>query len=141
MDNIFQAQRIAIADLCNPMEQVVRHKKFIDCEILGPANILIINQGTGKLVANSFSKFDAVIIANDAVPSSAIAFLDCDFERCTFYNVVLLFQESASENANNLINGMHWITPVPASFKRTPTVLPNDASSSVAKKWKLPWSR
>ncbi len=113
MDAIFQNQRIAISDLANPMEQVVRNKKFLGCEMIGPANLLLLvtHPNAGKFIANNLTKFDAVIIADDAVPESVLEFVDCDFERCAFYNVVLLFREKDAAEANTAVRGMHWISP------------------------------
>lgn len=140
MDTLFQRQRIAIADLSNPMEQVINNKKFIDCEMIGPANILLLTStpGASKIVGNKFNKFDAVVIDNDAAPQSSIAFVDCDFERCSFYNVVLLIQERNAADANNAVNNMHWITPqAPKPITSNP-LLP---APPKLKKGFWPWSK
>jgi hypothetical protein len=140
MDTIFQRQRIAIADLANPMEQIIRNKKFIDCEMIGPANILMLLSapGTGKLIGNTFNKFDAVVISNDAAPQSAMAFVDCDFERCSFYNVVLLIQERNADEANGAIDTMHWITPGAPQVQRP---VPLIAAPIKERKGFWPWMK
>lgn len=117
LDTIFQRQRIDITDLCNPMEQVVKGKKFLDCEMIGPANILFLYSapGSAKIIGNNFSKTDAVCIANHVIPQTAVAFVDCDFERCAFYNVVLLVRDENVDGANSQITGLHWITPQQAA--------------------------
>jgi hypothetical protein len=141
MEAIFQNQRIAISNLANPMEQVVRNKKFLGCEMIGPANLLLLitHANAGKFIDNNLTKFDAVIIADDAVPASALAFVDCDFERCSFYNVVLLIREKDVAEANNSVKGMHWISPnAPAPVGNGPSQ-PVPEGLPPAKKGFLEW--
>ncbi len=40
LDTEFTKQRIKIQDLAHPINKEIRNKKFTDCELIGPANVL-----------------------------------------------------------------------------------------------------
>lgn len=109
MQTIFQNKRIRISDLVNPFEQVVTKKKFINCELIGPANLIPLIGG-GKFASNNFTNSDSVEIREGAIPQNAILLLDCDFESCRFYKVTLLFFRSFREGADTMITNMNWLT-------------------------------
>lgn len=111
MQPIFQNKRIKLTDLINPYDQVVLDKKFINCELIGPANILIIFSGA-KFISNNFDQSDAVEIRDNAVPQNAIAFARCDFEKCRFFKVSMLFQTNSRQAADQLITDLNWLTAV-----------------------------
>jgi hypothetical protein len=111
MDDIFQNKRIKITDLVNPYDQVVMNKKFINCELIGPANIFIVFTNA-KFANNNFDKSDAVEIRDNALPMNAIAFGNCDFEKCRFFKVTMLFQTSSRKFADTIISNMNWLTQI-----------------------------
>lgn len=111
METIFQNKRIMVTDLVNPYDQIVLGKKFINCEIIGPANLLVIFSNA-KFMRNNFADSDAVEIRDNAIPQNAIAFANCDFEGCRFFKVSMLFQSSSRKAADQLISNLNWLTEV-----------------------------
>lgn len=109
MEPIFRNKRIKIIDLINPYDQVVLNKKFIDCEIIGPANILIMFNRS-KFHNNNFERSDSIEIRDDAIPQNATNIVECDFEGCRFFKVSMLFQSSSRKAADELITSQNWLT-------------------------------
>ncbi|QGY80817.1 hypothetical protein [Sphingorhabdus lacus] len=109
MESIFVDKRIKIADLINPYDQIIIGKKFINCELIGPANIIPM-LGNGKFTGNRFDQSDSVEIRNDAKPSNAIGFVDCDIENCRFFRVTIFWQQGARKIADEIITSQNWLT-------------------------------
>lgn len=87
------------------------NKKFINCEIIGPANIFIVF-ANAKFTGNGLEFSDAVEIRDNAIPNNAVAFANCDFEKCRFFKVTMLFQTQARKEADKLITNLHWLTEI-----------------------------
>lgn len=113
LDRLFERKRLSIADLAPPMGGPIRDKTFDNCELIGPANIILAATGGGVLHGNSFSKCDAVATADGAQPETATGFLNCRFVNCHFFNVTLFIHEGVYSTANASIGGLNWITPEP----------------------------
>jgi hypothetical protein len=120
LDRLFERKRISIADLAPPMGGPIRDKTFDGCELIGPANIVMAATGAGVLHGNNFTKCDAVSTADGAQPQTAIAFLDCRFVNCQFFDVTLFIHEGAHTAANQAIGGLNWITPAPGGVVALP---------------------
>lgn len=115
LETVFRNQRINVADLVTPFNRVVANKTFLDCELIGPANIYIsaTHFQSMAMQANEFNPCEAVMLLNEADLHSAITFHDCVFTRCKFYGLTLFFREYAYVGANKLIHGITWITATP----------------------------
>ncbi|WP_176597345.1 MULTISPECIES: hypothetical protein [Sphingobium] len=111
MQTIFQNKRIKVTDLVNPYDQVVLNKKFINCEIIGPANIFVVFNNA-KFLRNHFDHADAIEIRDDAIPQNAIGFAGCDFEQCRFFKVSMLFQANSRKAADQIIANLNWLTDI-----------------------------
>jgi len=95
----FAGQRIEIADIPHPATRTVGRRRFTDCEIIGPANILLV--GNGIITSCAFVQCDVVILNQDInVPIHNVvileecAFLNCEFIRCTFFLVQQVYEQS-----------------------------------------------
>ncbi|MES1200952.1 MAG: hypothetical protein ABUS57_05835 [Pseudomonadota bacterium] len=115
LEQLFRNQRIAIHDLITPFERRVEEKTFIDCELIGPANIYISASGTGSIsfVGNTFLPSETVLVRDGVHMPNVIVFHNCAFTRCKFYGVTLFFSESSFAIANRLISNLHWVTATP----------------------------
>lgn len=113
LDTVFEKQRINVADLVTPFDRVVANKTFIDCELVGPANLYIsaTHNSSMAMKGSIFNPCEAVMVTNEAVVHNAINFNDCVFTNCKFYAVTLFFREYAFAGANRLVLGLNWITP------------------------------
>lgn len=87
LDDHFSRQRINLADFFHPFYKPTRLAKFQDCEVFGPAVIIIMS---GTLDGCTFNGCEAVIVKRQVMVIGAIAFEKCTFERCAFYRVTFL---------------------------------------------------
>jgi hypothetical protein len=83
----FNRQRLNFLHLAHPVTNRISGKRFVDCELLGPANILIIN---GNCSYMKFINCDVVIVKSGAVIRNAIALEDCtliggSMAKCTIF--------------------------------------------------------
>lgn len=109
MKTRFDRERFRVIDLIHPFSNVIEDRQFENCEIIGPANIVLIATGKGMLNGNNFANCDAVSHMGDAKLNTAIIFKDCRFLNCQFYNVLLMMQEDVYDAANTAITGLNWI--------------------------------
>lgn len=66
----FQRQRVKLLDLSHPLFPVIENKRFIDCELLGPANIILM--GKINLTNVAFLGCDLVVVKLGAVLANVI---------------------------------------------------------------------
>lgn len=93
-------------------------RKFINCEIIGPGDIVValksLNAPMHPIFArNTFHNINCIQIDMSANPLNAIAFWDCDFDGCNFYSLNLLFYHRPIPSSWNWITSPPTI-PVPA---------------------------
>jgi hypothetical protein len=112
LDESFQTRRIKIADLVSPIEPIIRSKTFIDCELIGPANIALSGTAPGKLSMNGtgFIKCNACRIKDNIFVTNAILFEDCTFIRGKLFGVTLFVNEYSYEFAKKSMPGMPWLS-------------------------------
>jgi len=84
-------------------------KKFINCEIVGPGNIVVavrseVTRPFPDFSGNTFHDVDCIEINPAMVSNTAIYFFDCSFSDCNFYQLNLLF-------FGRLPTDWHWMTP------------------------------
>lgn len=84
----FLLKRMLLADLENPVTHRIAGKRFTDCELLGPANILMIGQC--QFVNCGFNNCDVIVTRPDAFISNVIILEDIEmvrgaFLKCTIY--------------------------------------------------------
>jgi len=94
----FQNQKILICELARD-ELTIRNKIFEDCELIGPAMILLT--GSAGLMAHSsfegsFEK-TVIVVQEGRFLVGAVAFEDCVFRRCKFLKVGIIAIASQEE--------------------------------------------
>lgn len=108
MASVFQGKRIFLRDLVPAGRRFVQDKKFINCEIIGPGNVVVaLNKSNGLasiFQSNIFHDVDCIQIVAEPQSLNAIYFPGCDFDGCQFFNINLLFYRRTNDNWN-------WITP------------------------------
>lgn len=115
MENVYRDKRLYLRDLAPVGRKHVRGRRFINCELIGPGNI-ILGLKSGEQMPwpdirnNWFHNVDFIQIAKNAEPHNAVAFVDCHFDSCNLYSLNLLFWEREREDCN-------WITPSPNQTK------------------------
>lgn len=71
LDAEFHKKRIKISDLVHPDGNYIEEKKFTDCELLGPCNIIFYQNAT--IMHCGFIGCDIVVARDDAQMATAIA--------------------------------------------------------------------
>ncbi len=115
LQDTFRQQRIALVDFVLPYDRVIKNKTFIECELIGPANMgmLATRRGAGAFTDCEYlNTAGAVVKAGKQIPA-AIVLQDCHLLRCRLCDLVLLIPEQEYEHVKSGIPDLRWITPVP----------------------------
>jgi hypothetical protein len=88
MASEYNRKRIYISELVHPITKNIRNKRFIDCDLIGPANIVFLNDC--HLTGGGFINCDLMIVKPDAVarnvvPISNIEMIGGTVSGCTIY--------------------------------------------------------
>jgi hypothetical protein len=111
LDALFESQRLRIHDLSPPYGAIIENKNFIDCDILGPANVVFENC---HFSSNQGEIVDALIIKPGMQPKNGFGFRNCMFRGCRFYYVTFMIPEpeyGSFCSPNHY--GLNWITEIP----------------------------
>jgi hypothetical protein len=86
----FHKKIVRFQDVCHPITRRIRKKKFFDCELMGPANIVAVKNN--KIYANSLNTCDMVVVKNapNVMVYNAIGLEEVDIMggaiwNCTFF--------------------------------------------------------
>jgi hypothetical protein len=112
LESTFQRERININDFVHPFHRIVKGKTFIDCEIIGPANVIFQSTPRG---GSAMSKCDldgsrAVVIKEHIPVPFSIVLLDCTFLRCTIFGLTIFATEAARPVFAEMPEEF-WLTP------------------------------
>jgi hypothetical protein len=107
MDATFSNQRINISDFYNPIMKPYFDKTFMDCEIYGPAEVMLTGHTVMSYSDLRFNNF--VAVKNDARISNAIIFNNIKVVRCFFYGITFLIPPGLQ---HEIPPGANWITPL-----------------------------
>src|SRR5271166_564449 len=89
---MFQETRVNVNDLILPFHRTVIGKTFIDCDIVGPANVSLVatSPGKGSLNGCEFFGCAAAGIKEGSQLPFGIALVDCTFLRCKIFGLIIL---------------------------------------------------
>lgn len=110
MARVFEGKRIFLNDFVLPSNPVVMGKTFVDCEIVGPANIFLEMGNSVDDVRPGM--VDAVALSGERKFYNGFLFRDCKFRGCTFHRVTV-FLERKEALAQKDLNWLNWISPMP----------------------------
>jgi len=88
LDAAFHSKRIFWQDLAHPISRKIERKRFTECDLLGPANIVMM--GTGVVYGAHLNDCDIVVAKTDAVLFNVIILEDVEIIggsiwRCTIF--------------------------------------------------------
>jgi hypothetical protein len=107
---VFEGKRIFLNDFVLPSNPTVDGKNFVDCEIVGPANIFLAgNNGINDVRP---ALVDAVALSGERDFYNGFTFQNCSFRNCTFHRVTLFFKPDEVSQIQHL-KWLNWITPLP----------------------------
>lgn len=107
---VFQGKRIYLNDFVLPSQPQVIGKTFVDCEIVGPANMYFEFDNSVDDVQPGL--VDAVALSGERQFFNGVLFRNCKFRGCTFHRVTLFFQPKEALRIEGL-NWLNWISPMP----------------------------
>jgi len=110
LEKTFERRRIYLNEFCLPSHPLIENKSFIDCEIIGPANIVFVSGNS--ITQGRYPICDAVYLADGIFPSNAYLFTDCIFRGCNFSRITYFipFNETSMFKDYKLVK---WITNSP----------------------------
>ncbi len=112
LDKTFEGKRIYLNDFVLPSHTLIDGKTFIDCEIIGPANIYWFynNQAT----ENKLPRIDAVYLDPKIIFTSGFTLQNCIFRGCSFQRITFFVGHNNYGHVKNhdLLN---WISFTPDS--------------------------
>lgn len=106
MAKTFENKRIFLNEFCLPSEPHIDGKAFINCDIIGPANILIRNNN--QLADQRLPNCDAILTRTDRWPHNGIIIDNCTFRGCSFKRVTIIVPEIAYSGFEHL-DWLHWL--------------------------------
>lgn len=108
---VFEGKRIYLNDFILPSNPFVDGKTFVECEIVGPANIFFqINNAVNNVRPGMV---DAVALADGGQFYNGFTFRNCTFRGCTFHRVTLFLTAEEARQIQHL-TWMNWISEIPA---------------------------
>ncbi len=110
MARVFEGKRIYLNDFVLPSQPRVVGKTFVDCEIVGPANMYFELDNSVDDVQPGL--VDAVSLSGERQFYNGILFRNCKFRGCTFHRVTLFLELKEVLRIENL-NWLNWISPMP----------------------------
>lgn len=112
----FNGERIAISDLVSPIGNAVVGKTFVECELIGPANIGLIATAPGRGEMSSCELIDAagMVVRNNVHLPTLIMFKDCTLLRCKFYSIMFMVNDSMAQKMSQDMPNMVWVTHFPS---------------------------
>lgn len=110
LDSEFRSSRIKILDLVHPITNKVVRKRFIGCQLMGPANIGL--RGHVLFKDSGFLNCDVVIIRENAPIFNAIILEDCEVLSSEVMFCTLFVPQDVFDNT------MKGLNAVPLTYSR-----------------------
>jgi hypothetical protein len=106
LESEFSKKRIKIEDLAHPITRIIENKRIIDCELLGPANIVLLSNNDISNIA--FSHCDFVVIRDDAkiTPANAVFLNNTRITYGSLWNCTMF----VPQQMGSLFPGANFIT-------------------------------
>lgn len=115
LEKTFTNKRIRIADLAPPIGGFIEGKQFVDCELIGPANLMFQNCTFQR---NGGQAVDGIVLDDNAYPHNGFGFRDCGFANCRFYLVTFMVPRPLLDDFMRWSwTGMNWISNSPETNK------------------------
>ncbi|MGY3535254.1 hypothetical protein [Bradyrhizobium sp. USDA 4452] len=111
LDLTFERKRILLNDFVLPSFAFIDGKTFIECDLIGPANIYFATSNNAQPIRPP--KIDAVWLGPTAIFNNGFVFSNCIFRNCSFQRITLFasVENYASWKDNPNVN---WISIPPS---------------------------
>lgn len=126
LEKTFVNRRIYVNDFVLPSNTIIANKTFIDCEIVGPANLYWWRANSAPTLLGP--QMDAVYLDPDKQFQNGIGLDNCIFRGCSFQRITLF----VGANDYPIVKDnpfLRWISETPDSIKakETPLLIPPDS--------------
>ena len=111
LEKTFERKRIYLNEFCLPSHPFIEGKAFIDCELIGPANIIFVSGN--NIMDAKYPVVDAIYMKEGARPNNGYVFKDCIFRSCNFSRVTFLVQHEETNMFSNF-SFVNWLTESPS---------------------------
>jgi len=123
LDPEFTRRRIKLIDLANPLSRRIVRKKFIDCELMGPANLVVI--GASSFNAVAFQNCDIVVLREDGQIANVIGLEQVDVLGGSIWQCTLFIRPALVPAFKEM--GGNFITATGDEPPHTPLLPPSAA--------------
>lgn len=91
LDREFHTKRIKVMDLANPVTRMIANKRFIDCELMGPANIILMATAPNafSMTGTHLNNCDVVVIKDQVMMYNVIALEDSTIFNGKIFNCTI----------------------------------------------------
>lgn len=139
---IFEKKRIFLNEFVLPSHPLIEDKTFIDCEIIGPASVIL---NVGNNIDNHRLPYcDAYVMRNRANPYNGYIANRCTFRGCNFIRVSLMFSLAEYETAKN-VEWLNWVSIRPDHLDEAALLAPAPADeqkpTEAREKRHWPWQK
>ena len=114
LERVFERRRIFLNDFVLPSHPFVEGKNFVDCEIVGPANIFLERENNISDVKPI--SVDAVALSGQTRLFNGYTFRNCSFRNCTFHRVTMFFSPEEVQRIQHL-EWLNWISTLPVEVR------------------------
>lgn len=114
LSKVFESKRIFLNNFILASNPVVENKTFVNCEIVGPANIFLQVGNSADDIRHG--GVDAVVLNGDKDFNNGFFFRWCAFRGCTFHRVTFFFLPHEAKRFEDL-NWLNWISYTPAHLE------------------------
>ena len=108
LDETFTKQRIDLQTFRTQFNEPVTGKTLVDCELVGPA--LIILAGNVSMSGVGIGNCEFVKVRDGAMIFNGIPFVNLTVTRGKMRGLTIIVFESAVDNVNQGVSGIQWIT-------------------------------
>lgn len=120
VDKEFTKVRINILDLANPVTNIIEGKRFIDCEILGPATLLML--GNGGFSHVTFQNVDFIPCRDSVRLFNVIVLVNCTFIGGTITRATVFLPADMYKLVSDFTDYFPTLTGNPEIDKRLPAL-------------------
>jgi hypothetical protein len=110
MAKTFENRRIFLADFILPSAPHLAEKAFINCEIIGPANLLL--RGGNSIATQRLPYCDGLVIPSSTKNYYNFLIVDnCSFRDCSFKRCTVAITDMEYESFGKTIDFVNWLNP------------------------------
>jgi hypothetical protein len=130
LDTTFEKKRIFLNDFVLPSHTFIENKNFIDCDLIGPANVYF--PANNQAAPIRLPVIDAVWLSAEARFTNGFIFYNCLFRNCSFQRITMFASienyESWKDNPN-----INWIgiPPSPDDIEQRRKILAGNKEASL----------